>query len=248
MRTILAVIFLILYLILGLPVLGVEWIIAKFNKRAADISQLRIVQWAFRCILFLSGVKVVVRGRENIPKGEAVLYVGNHRSIFDIVATYPQCPELTGYIAKDSVRKVPVLGMWMQRLYCLFLVRDDLKQGMKVILDAIDRVKSGISICIFPEGTRNKDRENPQSLLPFKEGSFKIATKTGCRIVPMAITGSAEVFENQFPWIHSGTITITYGEPIDPKSLDKETQKKLGAYCRGVIEGMLCGAGQNAKV
>jgi 1-acyl-sn-glycerol-3-phosphate acyltransferase len=247
MRTILAVVFVFFYLLLGLPVLGVEWIISKFNKRAADISQLRNVQWAFRCVLFLSGVKVQVNGRENVPKGEAVLYVGNHRSIFDIVATYPQCEDLTGYIAKDSVRKVPVLGLWMKRLYCLFLVRDDMKQGMKVILEAIERVKSGISICIFPEGTRNKDQEDSLSLLPFKEGSFKIATKTGCRIVPMAITGSADVFENHFPWIHKGTITITYGAPIDPKALDKETQKKLGAYCQKAVEDLLREAAKKAE-
>jgi 1-acyl-sn-glycerol-3-phosphate acyltransferase len=116
-----------------------------------------------------------------------------------------------------------------------------------VILEAIERVKSGISICIFPEGTRNKNQEDPLSLLPFKEGSFKIATKTGCRIVPMAITGSADVFENHFPWIHKGTITITYGAPIDPKALDKETQKKLGAYCQKAVEDLLREAVKKAE-
>lgn len=242
MRTILAVIFVFFYLLLGIPVLGVEWIISKFNKRAADISQLRNVQWAFRCVLFLSGVKVRVYGKENIPKDEAVLYVGNHRSIFDIVATYPQCEGLTGYIAKDSVRKVPILGLWMRRLYCLFIVRDDLKQSMKVIVDAIERVKNGISICIFPEGTRNVDDQHPETVLPFKEGSFKIALKTGCRIVPMAITGTAEIFEQHFPWIHKGVVTITYGEPIDPKKFDKEKQKKIGAYCQKAVEDLLSDA------
>ncbi len=242
MRTILAVIFVFFYLLLGIPVLGVEWIISKFNKRAADISQLRNVQWAFRCILFLSGVKVRVYGKENVPKEEAVLYVGNHRSIFDIVATYPQCEGLTGYIAKDSVRKVPILGLWMRRLYCLFIVRDDLKQSMKVIVNAIDQVKNGISICIFPEGTRNTDDQHPETVLPFKEGSFKIALKAGCRIVPMAITGTAEIFERNFPWIHKGVVTITYGKPIDPMELDKENQKKIGMYCQRVVEDLLSDA------
>ena len=64
MRTILVVIYVILFLILGLPVLGIEWIISKFNRKAADLSQLRIVQWAFRCICFLSGIRVTVEGKK----------------------------------------------------------------------------------------------------------------------------------------------------------------------------------------
>lgn len=239
MRVIVAVVFIFFYLLLGFPVLGVEWIIAKYNRKAADISQLRMVQWAFRCVLFLCGVKVEVYGHEKVPKDEAVLYVGNHRGIFDVIATYPQCENLTGYIAKDSVRKVPGLNLWMKRLYCLFMVREDVKQSLKVILTAIDQINQGISICVFPEGTRNKDREHPLKLLPFKEGTFKIAQKTGCKIVPMGILGSDEIFENHKPWIKKGKITIVYGDPIDLKDLDKETAKRLGAYCQDIVTDLV---------
>ena len=162
MRTFIVVLYVFLFLVLGLPVLGVEWIIAKFNRRAADVSQLRIVQWGFRCVSFLSGIKLTVKGEENVPKDQAVLYIGNHRSFFDIVVTYARCPRLTGYIAKDGINKVPILGLWMKRLYCLFLDRKDLKQGLKVILTAIDQIKSGISMCIFPEGTRNRNADDPE--------------------------------------------------------------------------------------
>lgn len=239
MRTILILIFLFFYLVLGLIVLGVEWIISKFNKPLADIQMLRIVQWGFRCIMFLSGIHLEVEGYENVPKDEAVLYIGNHRSFFDIVATYALCPSLTGYIAKSGMNHVPILRIFMKRVYCLFLERDDVKQGLQVILQAISYVKNGISICIFPEGTRNKDSEHPNSLLPFKEGSFKIAQKTGCKIIPMAIQGSADIFENHFPWVHKGIIRVTYGAPIVLSELDKDQQKKLGAYCQNVIAGML---------
>ena len=108
-----------------------------------------------------------------------------------------------------------------------------------MILTAIDQVKSGISICIFPEGTRNKDKEHPNSLLPFKEGSFKIAQKTKCPIIPMVMTGTADVFENHFPWVHSTEVTLTYGKPILVSELDKEDQKHLGAYCQNIIQQML---------
>lgn len=239
MRTIITILYILLFLILGLPVLGIEWIISKFNKAHADMVQLRIVQWGLKCVAFISGVKLTVIGEENVPKDEPVLYIGNHRSFFDVVVTYARCPGLTGYIAKDGVNKVPIFRIWMKRLHCIFLKRDDMKEGLKVILKAIEYVKSGISICIFPEGTRNKDRDNPTSLLPFKEGSFKIASKTGCKIVPMALIGTADILENHFPWIHSTDIKLIYGEPIDVSALDKDQQKHVGAYCQTVVEELI---------
>ena len=237
-RLILVALFLILYLLLGIPVLCVEWLIARKFPHAADLSQLRIVQWGFKCILFLSGTRLTIIGEEHIPKDTAVLYIGNHRSFFDIVITYSRCPGLTGYVAKDSMLKVPLLSVWMKRLYCLFLNRDDVKEGLKTILTGIDQIKRGISVCIFPEGTRGKS-EKETEMLPFKEGSMKMASKTGCPIIPMAITGSADIFEKHFPWIRSAHVTLQYGEPIDPKELSKEDQKHLGSYTRQKILAML---------
>lgn len=235
-RIILVVLFVLLYLIIGIPVLAVEWVIGKFNPYAADISQLRMVQWAFKVILFLSGTKLTVIGEENVPADEPVLYIGNHRSFFDIVITYARCPRLTGYISKLSMKKVPLLSIWMTRLHCLFLDREDIREGLKTILAGIDNIKNGISMCIFPEGTRNKTDE---LLLPFKEGSFKMAEKSGCAIIPMALTNSAEIFENHFPLIKSTHVILEYGKPIYPNDLDKETKKKIGAHCQGIIEEML---------
>lgn len=239
MRTILAFIFVFLFLIVSLPLLGIEWIVSKFNKRAADISMLRYVQWGFKMVMFFSGTKLTVIGEENVPKDEPILYIGNHRGIFDAVVTYARCPGLTGYISKNSVAKVPILNLVMKRIYCLFIDREDIKQSMKVILSAIDYVKQGVSICIFPEGTRNKDKSNSASVLTFKEGSFKIAQKTGCKIVPMAITGTAEIFEDHLPWIHSRHVILQYGKPVDISALPKEEQKKVGAYCQAKVVEML---------
>ena len=165
-RFICIVIYLVVYLILSIPVFFVEWLIGKKNRQMRDLSSLRIVQWGFKCILKIAGVDATVIGLENIPD-EPVLFVGNHRSYFDILLTYSRCPGLTGYIAKKEMEKIPLLSTWMKYLYCLFLDRHDPKQGMKTILTAIDYIKRGISICIFPEGTRNTGEE--LSLLPFKE-------------------------------------------------------------------------------
>lgn len=232
-RFIIAATFLVLFLLFSYILFFVEWIIGKINKKAKDYSSLRIVQWGFRVILWIGGVKITVKGKENIPD-EAALFVGNHRSYFDILILYIQCERLTGFVAKDSIEKVPSLRVWMRYLYCLFLDRKDPRAGMKTILQAIEYIKQGISIYIFPEGTRNDGEE--LSMLPFKEGSFKIATKTGCPIVPVSINNSAEIFENHVPKMKKTHVVVEYGTPIYPKELDKEDQKFIGAKCQKIIE------------
>lgn len=218
--------------------MGIEFILGKFNKEASDLRQLRYVQWAFKCILFFGGVKVTVKGEENIPKDTAVLYVGNHRGIFDIIISYSRCKKLTGYISKNNIEHVPLLNSWMRRLHCLFLDRDDIRAGLKTILEGIELMKSGISMAIYPEGTRSKG-DDIKDMLPFHEGSMKLATKSGCPIIPMAITETRDIFEDHSPWIHAKSVTLVYGEPIYPKTLDSDVQKKLGAYCREQILEML---------
>ena len=235
-RSLLIVILIVAFLILSIPILIVEWIIGKFNPYARDISSLRIVQFMFKLILFIAGTKVTVIGEDRIPKDTPVLYVGNHRSYFDVVLTYARCPGLTGYVAKDSMKKIPLLSSWMKRLHCLFLNRSDIKEGLKTILQGIDQMKNGVSMCIFPEGTRNKTDD---LMLPFKEGSFKIAEKSGCPIIPMAITNSADVLEAHMPRVKKAHVIVEYGKPIYPNELDKEQKKKIGAYCQDVIAEML---------
>ena len=237
-RTILILIFLILFFLIGILIWGITWIIGRFNPYRQDLICLRSVQFAFKVVLLISGVKVEVYGEEHVPKDQAVLYVGNHRSLFDTVITYARCPGLTGYVAKDSMLKIPFLRIWMKKLHCLFLNRKDIKEGMKMILTGIDQIKNGISMCIFPEGTRGT-AETETEMLPFKEGSFKMAEKTGCPIIPMAMVHTADIFEKHIPFIRRTHVILTYGEPIDVRSLEKEQRKHLGSYVQGVIQKML---------
>ena len=237
-RFILTVILVVGFLILSIPVFFIEWLIGKWNPRLRDISSLRIVQTAFKGVALISGVKLTVIGEENVPKDQAVLFVGNHRSAFDIVLNYARCPGLTGFVAKKELEKFPLLSNWMKRLYCLFLDRDNIKEGLKTILTAIEYVKNGISICVFPEGTRNKNGTELE-MLPFHEGTFKIATRSGCPIIPIAITNSSAIFEDQFPRIKPVKVIVEYGKPIYPKGLEREEQKFLGRYTQNVILEML---------
>ena len=233
-RFILVVITVIGYLVLSIPLLIAEWIIGKFSPIKKDISSLRIIQAVFRFILWITGVKVTVIGEENVPKDTPVLYIGNHRSYFDILLTYVRCPIRTGYVAKKEMERYPLLSNWMRNLHCLFLDRKDIKQGMKTILEAIEKIKSGISICIFPEGTRNKNASD-LDMLPFHEGSFKIAVKAKCPIIPIAMNNTSEIFEAHLPKIKPCHVVIEYCKPISPDELDKEDKKHLGAYTQNII-------------
>ena len=105
-RFIIVALFVVLFLICSIPLLIAEYIIGKFNMDVKNRSSLAIVNWAFRCVLFLAGTSVTVLGEENVPKDEPVLYIGNHRSYFDIVMTYVRVPRPTGYIAKVEMQKL----------------------------------------------------------------------------------------------------------------------------------------------
>ena len=106
-------------------------------------------------------------------------------------------------------------------------------QGLKTILQAIDYVKNGISICVFPEGTRNSGEE--LSMLPFKDGAFKIATKTGCAIIPISMNNTADIWEAHMPKIRKTHVVIEYGKPIYPDQLDKDTKRHIGDYVENII-------------
>ncbi len=228
-------VFVILFLVLSIPLLIAEWIIGKFNMDLKNKSSLAIVNWAFRVCLFFAGTQTVYLGEERIPQDTPVLYVGNHRSYFDILMTYVRVPRPTGYIAKKEMLRYPLLVNWMKNLHCLFLDRTDLKEGMKTILAAIEKMKAGISICIFPEGTRNRVVD---TFLPFHAGSLKIAEKAKCPIVPMAIVNAGEIFEDHLPKVKKAKVIIEYGTPIYPDRMDREQKRGLNDLVVGEIKRM----------
>ncbi|MCH5341296.1 MAG: 1-acyl-sn-glycerol-3-phosphate acyltransferase [Acetatifactor sp.] len=232
LRFIIIVTYLVLYLILSIPVLLVEWIIGKFNPGLKDRSSKAIVGWGFRCIVRLAGTNLIVRGTERIPRDTAVLYVGNHRSYFDIVLTLSLFPRVTGYVAKAEMRTWPLLNLWMKNIHCLFLDRDNIKEGLKTILRGAEEAKNGISLCIFPEGTRNKVND---TFLPFHDGSFKIAERGGVPVVPMVIVNSAGVFEDHLPKIKKAKVVIEFQEPVYIDKLEKDVKKNLGSHVSGII-------------
>ncbi len=230
-RGLLAVISAVLFLILGIVILPIEWLIAKVSPAAAERSQTKMLQWEAWLLYHICSVKLTVRGLDNIPSDQPVLYIGNHNSIFDCICMFPYFPGRFGYIAKDNLKKVPLLSTWLLRANTLYLNREDPREGMKVILKAIDMVKEGISIFVFPEGTRGESEEMGE----FKAGSFKIATKTNCPIIPVTIAGTRDIVSNHIPFVKTSQVIIDIGSPIYLDQLDADEKKHISTYVQGIM-------------
>ena len=182
------------FLVFSIPILIAEKSIGKTDPEKKGRQSLAIVRFMFRLILKVAGIHITVKGMENIPADTPVLYVGNHRSYFDILVGYTTVPTPMGFMAKKEMESLPLLSNWMRNVNCLFLDRENIREGLRAILDGVEKVKNGISIWIFPEGTRN-DAADYLDLMPF-------------------ITGTAEAFESHYPRITSSQVTIEFGEPF----------------------------------
>lgn len=237
-RFILAVISLLLFLIFCVVLAPIEWVIGKISPKAQEHSRFAIIQCYVKILLFICGVKVTVIGRERIPKDTALLFTPNHRGMFDILTTLAYAPTMPAYISKKEWKKIPLLSWWINWMHGFYLDRENIRDGLKVILAAIDTVKGGQSVIVFPEGTRNRG-EDERELLPFHEGTFKIATKSGCPIIPVALNHTSEVFEDQFPKVRATRVILEYGEPIRTDEMTREEQKFLGKHVQEIVQNMV---------
>ena len=190
--------------------------------------------WAF-ILIGLSGSRVTVTGKENIPKKGGVCFVCNHGSIFDIIINLAYIGRPFGFIAKKELLLLPFLNAWILILGGLFIDRKNPKKGLKVINKGIKHLKKGGNILIFPEGSRSRG----QGLLPFKPGSFKLATQSGVPIIPVAISGSYDVFERNHR-IKAVPVRIVFGPLISLQDMPLENRKQiLAEKVRGIIEAAL---------
>ena len=180
-------------------------------------------------------VKIESYGLENIPKENGFIFFPNHQGMFDALVFLESCPVPFSVVYKKEVSNVILLNQVFKALHAIAIDREDIKQSLQVINQMTEEVKKGRNFLIFPEGTRSKDGK----MLPFKEGSMKMATKTGCPIIPIAISNSAQIWEAHFPKMKPAHVVVEYGAPIYPKELSKEEQKFIGAYTQQKIQEML---------
>ena len=195
----------------------------------------KIAQAWGRSIIFVTGSKVVVEGRENIPKHGGICFVSNHVGIFDIVLALAYAGRPFGFIAKKELLFVPFINMWIFILGGLFIDRKNIRNALNTINHGITRIQKGESMLIFPEGTRSKGR----GLLPFKSGAIKLATHSSAVIVPVAITGSYEVFEKN-KRVNAASVRVVFCPPIVTADMNPEDRRKnLSEQVRSKIEAAL---------
>jgi 1-acyl-sn-glycerol-3-phosphate acyltransferase len=177
--------------------------------------------WALS-VIKITGCKITVTGRENIPKKGGVCFASNHCGYFDIALLLAYCGRPIGFIAKKELGYVPFLNVWIYMIGGLYIDRGNARKAIRTINKGVQRIKSGGGMIIFPEGHRSKGL----GLLPFHPGSLKLATSAGAPIVPVAIEGSYEVFEKTLRVV-SSPVKITFCEPIDTASLPPEEKKQI---------------------
>lgn len=235
MRLILCVIFWILVSIISIPLYLIELIFHWANPKLEHGFAQLVTIIAFKTWLFLAGTTIEITGIEKVPWDRPCMFVSNHRGFFDIIVliSLMKCPVFI--VSKKELKMLPCINIWMYFLKCLFLDRNDVKSNVEVIKTGIQQIKDGLSLYIMPEGTRNKGK----GLLKFHEGTFKYSTRTGAPIVPVVMTGTAEIFENQLPWIKKSHVTVDFLDPLYPDSLEKEQVKHIGAYVHDIMENTL---------
>ena len=201
-----------------------------------ELVNKHIPHWS-RGILKVTGVFLSVEGLENIPKDTACVFVGNHRSYYDIPLLLASLDKPHGILAKEELGKIPLLSRWMKLLGCVFVQRDDLRASVRALNDATAIVESGKSFVIFPEGTRYKGEEGGAG--EFKAGAFRIAVKTGVPVVPVALTGARALFEGNGNLCHPGSVHIKVLSPIRTEGMSKAEQKQLPDAVRQAILAQL---------
>ncbi|WFD12273.1 lysophospholipid acyltransferase family protein [Tepidibacter hydrothermalis] len=187
--------------------------------------------WA-KALVELTDTKVNVIGEDNIPKDEAVLFVSNHQGNFDIPILLGFINKPKAFVAKEELRKMPLLRTWMEYMNCIFLNRSNNRESVKAIKQGIENLKQGYSMVIFPEGTRSKDGK----LGEFKPGALKLATKSKVRIVPVTINGSKDIMEKGSFIIKPADVEVIISKPVEiPEGMDKDT-KSLAENIKNIIK------------
>lgn len=183
-----------------------------------------------RFIMLVSGLKAEVSGNtENLNLADGpVCYFSNHTSLLDIVVFVSACKIKAGYVAKKELMFVPIVNLTIWALHGVFIDRRNLKKSVASIGKAAESVKKGHPVVIFPEGTRSKTGK----LLPFKHGSFRLATKSGAKIVPLVIKGARPALEDRRKVFVRTTARVFVGNVYDVNNY--KTREELNNMCESL--------------
>lgn len=193
-----------------------------------------VTKWA-NSLLWAAGCKVELIGKENLVLDQPVLYVSNHQGNFDIPILLGTIPGHKGFVAKDSIEKMPMVSTWMKHVHCVFMNRENIRQSAAAINEGIRNIKAGYSMVIFPEGTRSLDGE----LLEFKPGAFKLGTKPAAPIVPITIDGSIHMMPKGSYAIKPSVVRVVIHPAIMPEDYADKDTTELAEIVKNLIGSSL---------
>jgi len=215
-------------LVTGPPILLIAWI----AKRGDWVF--RVGRVGARLAVWLGGVKLKVQGLEKIPPGTAVVFMANHQSNYDPPALIAVLPVLTVMVKKEFFR-VPILGRAMLACYMIPVDRKSPEAARRAVDKAVETVRAGHSMLVFPEGTRSRDGR----VQNFKRGVFMMALEAGAPIVPISISDSRKIMRKGNSAIHPGTVRITVHAPVATQGCTAEDQPRIiNEVRRAIILGL----------
>jgi 1-acyl-sn-glycerol-3-phosphate acyltransferase len=216
--------------LITIPMAIITFLLLPFNYKG-KIYHFMARIWS-GLVLWIFNVKVEVVGKENIDFGKNYIYISNHASAMDIPALIRGIPDQIRFLAKQELGKIPLWGWLLKYGGYILIDRRNPKRAMRSVQRAIEKIKSGVSVLVFAEGTRSTDGK----LLPFKRGGFMLAIKAKTSIVPVTIIGSHKIMQKHKLEINPGTIKILLDKPISVDEFDgREGEEKLMELTRDVI-------------
>jgi 1-acyl-sn-glycerol-3-phosphate acyltransferase len=182
-------------------------------------------------MLRLAGAELRVEGDPGAVSDRPAIYVMNHQLSLDIPAAFAVLPVDLRFIAKHTLRKVPFLGWYMSWTGMVFVDRSNSTQAVETLNAAAERVRGGISLLAYPEGTRSRDGR----ILPFKKGPFVLALQAGVPVVPIAIEGSMQCMPAHMRPFRPGVVRIAIGAPIPTAGMSMDERDDLVRRAREAV-------------
>ena len=219
---------LVYILVIGLPVVIFAWL----TKNTDPLYNLGVK--GAKLALWLSGVRLEVHGRENLPRGRAALYMPNHQSNCDPPAVVAVIPPVL-VMAKKEFFRVPIMGAAMLARGFIPVDRQNRERALAAVDRAVASMKAGNSFMAFPEGTRSPDGR----LQRFKKGIFILAIKAGALVVPISLSGASKIMAKGRFVIRPGTVRLTIHPPIPAENYTLEQRQELIERTRqAIISGL----------